>query len=176
MSGIVKWKPISVEQALAVLRAGGLLHTRREVVSRKSPITSAVTVRTSAAVRRTRPRRLDAIRQCAVHGLPWAAVYLLENDDSYCYSGSIQITKTLYRTQYAPGTQQTLILDDKWIDEETCAQCGAAGRGVFECGRCKNLVCHGLSSGVYFRCFCGAEGWSEARPQRHVAIIPGVWR
>jgi hypothetical protein len=118
------------------------------------------------------PRRVDALRMCAQRAKPWGSIYILQRDGSYEYSGSIQITKTLYRTQYTPGTQQMIKLDQKWIDEEVCAWCGACGEGLFQCGECNKTVCTGLSTGRYFRCYCGAEGWAEGRDLQHFAFVP----
>jgi len=118
------------------------------------------------------PPRIDLVRGCAQHdGSTWAAVYLLNAEGGYEYSTSIVVSKTLYRTQYAPGVATTLIWDDTWIDEETSALCGVAGRPV-RCGRCRQLACRGRSSGQYFRCFCGNEGWIEISKLEHLGVIP----
>lgn len=119
------------------------------------------------------PPRIDLIRSCAQHGgNPWAAVYLLNSDGGYEYSTSVAISKTLYRTQYAPGVAETLVWNGDWIDDETCALCGASGHGAVHCGSCRHLVCRGRSTGEYFRCFCGAEGWIKKTAIEHPGVIP----
>ena len=166
---IVRWKPRgscgeSIERSLAIIRGAGELPAKAE--QRPQAVTSSA-----------KPPRLDVLRICAQHDRPGAAVYLLERDGSYHYSTSIQITTTLYRTQYAPGAQETLVIDPRWIDEETCAWCGVSGR-AFECGVCKKLVGACRSTGMYFRCrpSCGAEGLARPRSVENIAIVPRIFR
>jgi len=123
------------------------------------------------------PPRVDLLRVCAQHGgQPWAAVYLLNRDGGYDYSTSIAVTRTLYRAQYAPGVAEPVVWDDRWIDEETCALCGVAGIGPVRCGVCRQLVCHGRSTGRYFRCCCGAENWMQNSGLQHPGVIPKLSR
>ncbi len=167
---IVKWKPRgscaeSIERSLAIIRGGGGLPARAE---RPLPPTASD----------LKPARLDVLRTCAQHDRPWAAVYLLARDGSYQYSTSIQITKLLYRTQYTPGAQETQVIDNRWIDEETCPWCGVSGKGAFLCGQCKKLIGHCRSNGMFFRCTprCGAEGWAAPRNFENIALVPRILR
>jgi hypothetical protein len=118
------------------------------------------------------PPRIDLVRICAQHGgKPWAAVYLLNAGGGYDYASSVVVSKTLYRTQYAPGVAPTVIWDDTWIDEEVCGLCGVAGLPV-RCGTCRSLVCRGRSTGEFFRCSCGSEGWIQKTDLEHLGVIP----
>jgi hypothetical protein len=160
---IKKWQPPSeaqkIEQALEFIR------------SKKS--TSVLQIQ-KADVRLARePRRIDVVRFCALHGLDWAAVYNPQADGSYKYSSQIQITDPLRRAQYAPGSQEIAVLDNRWISEEICAWCGVPGL-PFKCNRCNRIVCGGKSTGLYFRCYCGSEGWAERRKFENLGIVPKV--
>ena len=119
-----------------------------------------------------KPLRIDVMRMCAVHRQPWGAVYILQKNGSYQYAKSIRVTKALCRTQYAPGTQEIVTLDERWLDQEECAWCGACEEGIFQCANCHKLVCGGLSNGRYFRCYCGGEGWAVERRMQHLAFVP----
>jgi hypothetical protein len=122
------------------------------------------------------PRRIDLPRKCAVHkGEPWVAVYIRQADGSYKYSDSVRVTPEMQRWQYAPGTQKIVELDNKWLEIEKCGVCGVtvqvpAARGSFYCGGCGHSVCGGLSNGLYFRCFCGTEGWAKPTRINHTGI------
>jgi hypothetical protein len=123
------------------------------------------------------PPRVDLLRVCAQHGgNPWAAVYLLNAKGGYDYSTSIVISKTLLRSQYAPTVAEQVIWDGTWIDEETCALCGVSGFGAIRCGTCRRLVCAGRSTGQFFRCFCGAQGWIQDQGIEHLGVIPQLVR
>jgi hypothetical protein len=164
---ITKWKPRSlcpesIERSLAIIRGGGELPARQQLLP--------------AARSSGKPRRLDVLTLCAQHDRWSGAVYLLEKDGSYKYSTSIQITETIRRAQYAPGTQEIQVVDSRWIGEQTCAWCGVSGRGAFECGACKRPVGHCRSTGMYFRCteICPGEGWAEERSIKHIGIVPRI--
>jgi hypothetical protein len=118
------------------------------------------------------PPRIDLVRICAQHGgKVWAAVYLLNAGGGYDYASSVVVSKTLYRTQYAPGVAPTVVWDDTWIDEEVCALCGVAGLPV-RCGGCGQLVCRGRSTGEFFRCCCRSEGWIKPSALEHLGVVP----
>jgi hypothetical protein len=169
MHDIVKWNGkssalVRLEEALAR--------------DRRSPALTALRALAPAMVRKEPlPARVDLLRVCAQHGgHPWAAIYLLGPNSGYHYSTSIAITKTLYRTQYAPGLAVPVVWDSSWIDEETCALCGVSGFGPVRCNRCEKLVCRGRSTGQYFRCYCGNENWATHANFEHPGMIPKLGR
>lgn len=163
MNGLVKWNAglaslLKLEKVLA-----------RD--DRRSPAPPRTPARAPASITKF-PPRVDLLRICAQHeGNPWMAVYLLNTRGGYDYSTSVAVSKTLYRTQYAPGASEPIVWDSRWIDEESCALCGVAGLPVL-CGDCGRIVCRGRSSGLYFRCACGSEGWLERSPFEHLGVIP----
>ena len=166
MSQIVKYNPQSAS-----------LRRLEQTLERERQSTPLPQTRTNGPIaRRTTklPPRVDLLRVCAQHENPYAAVYLLDSGNGgYHYSTSVAISKTLYRTQYAPAVAETVIWDNKWIDEETCALCGVSGRPV-QCGVCRQISCRGRSTGQYFRCSCKAEGWIEERAFEHIGVIPSM--
>jgi hypothetical protein len=165
MLGMVKWNGSSAS-----------LRRLEQALERERPSPALLAVKESALVKTPNaglPPRVDLLRVCAQHGgNPWAAVYLLNASGGYEYSASIAITKTLSRTQYAPAVANTVIWDNTWIDEESCALCGVPSRGPVRCGACRQLVCRGRSTGQYFRCCCGAEGWIKTEGIEHLGVIP----
>jgi hypothetical protein len=166
----------SIEKSLAILR-GEKLPAAREVLPSvrrvvNPPPGPSGFRHVAAPLPNDLPRRADLLRICALHGRPWAAVYMLDYD-KYEYSSSIQITQTLYRTQYGPGCQETVVWDSRWITEETCPWCGVTSK-PFRCGKCKQLSGGCMSTGMYFRCFCGAEGMAELLAFEHVGFIPKI--
>lgn len=163
--GLVKWTG-GLSSSLQRLEA--VLESERSLPARPAPQGPAL-VKSGAA---ELPPRVDLLRGCAQHeGAPWAAIYLLNANRGYDYATSIVLSNALCRTQYAPGAAQTVIWDNTWIDEECCPLCGVAGRPV-RCGRCRQLVCRGRTTGQYFRCFCGAEGWIQKNRLEHLGVIP----
>lgn len=169
MHGIVKWNGNSP----------ALQRLQRELgLERKLSRAAELETAPGAQICKVRlPPRIDLLRVCAQHeGKPWAAVYLLNRDGGYDYASSIVVTKTLYRTQYAPGVAEPVVWDGRWIDEETCALCGVSGPGPVRCGACRALVCRGRCTGRYFRCFCGAEDWMQSSSLQHPGVIPKLAR
>ena len=165
MNGLVKWNG-----QLASLRKleKALARDEQRLPAPLPARTSALAPASTAKL----PPRVDVVRICAQHeGNPWMAVYLLNAEGGYDYSSSVAVSNTLYRTQYAPGVSEGIVWDSRWIDEETCALCGVAGRSV-RCGRCRQLVCRGRSTGQYFRCACGSEGWIQTTTLEHLGMIP----
>jgi hypothetical protein len=169
MNGLVKWN-------------GHLASLRKleNALARDEPrLPAPVPQRTSAlapASTSKLPPRVDLLRICAQHdGNPWMAVYLLNAEGGYDYSTSVAVSKTLYRTQYAPGVGEGIVWDGRWIDEECCALCGVAGLPV-HCGSCNRIVCHGRSAGQYFRCACGFEGWIRKKSFDHLGVVPKLGR
>jgi hypothetical protein len=169
MNGLVKWNGQlaslrKLEKALA-----------RDEQRLPAPPAARISALAPASVAKL-PPRVDLLRVCAQHGgNPWMAVYLLNAQGGYDYSTSVAVSKTLYRTQYAPGAGEGIVWDGRWIDEETCALCGVAGLPV-RCGGCARIVCRGRSSGQYFRCACGSEGWLQQNAIQHLGVIPRLGR
>jgi len=173
MNGLIKW----TRPSLSLERLEQVLERERR------PPAPSVSAPQRPGMLRSRnmglPPRVDLLRVCAQHGgNPWAAVYLLNANGGYDYSTSIVISKTLLRSQYAPTVAEQVIWNDTWIDEETCALCGVSSRGPIRCGssNCRQLVCAGRSTGQFFRCFCGAEGWIQNQPIEHLGVIPQLAR
>lgn len=181
--------PASVQRSLAIMRGEPVPAEPRIVPVQRTPVETAVAILSEVeklqslpscvGMTATRlkqggqPARVDCVRVCAYHNLPWAAVYLLERDGSYRYSDSIQIRKRLYMSRYIPGERQVYFMDSCWITEEECAHCGAYGFS-WHCTECDMLVCHGRSSGNYLRCRtrCGMEGHMVPGPVSDVGIVP----
>lgn len=117
------------------------------------------------------PRRLDLMRQCAAHeGHLWASVFVLNAYGIYDYTGNgVVITDAMRRTQYAPGLAEALNLTQP-CGQETCPCCGVTGF-LFKCVQ-GHIVCGGLSTGLYMRCFCGGEGLAVPQTFQHVAFAP----
>lgn len=196
MSGeLVRYKRRDeIQRALDLIRSDSRLVVSRRVggeqlQSSGAPPAPGHGARHFGLVASALPARVDALRRCAVHtGARWAAVYTLDPPEysnperPYQYSGSIRLGADLYRTQYAPGSQVAAALDNRFLTEEECAWCGTVTLkgitdgcgGAFECKDCGELVCGGLSTGLYFRCYCGSEGWAVKKQIRNVGLIPGL--
>jgi hypothetical protein len=150
---LVKYIPL--ETKLAVLDE--LFPARRQ-----SPALTRKEEKTLAAACTCSPGGVvDLPRVCAVHDKPYVARYVMGADGRFRHGQTIKVTRALWRGQYE-GNENRCVVDSTDIDDESCAWCGAHGRGGVLCPNCNAEVCRGRMADRYFRCRESCKGKGTA--------------
>jgi hypothetical protein len=120
-------------------------------------------------------------RVCAVHAMPWTAVY------ERLPNGLFQLLECVSSPANVVGTSTSIAEVPADIVrgsvEEVCAICGAKSlggewaAGVVKCRGCKQFVCLGRSmvtqNGLLFRCYCPSSGVVERRLRGYEGVLLG---
>jgi hypothetical protein len=118
---------------------------------------------------------VDLPRVCAVHDKPYDARYIMGADGRFRHAQTIQLTRALWRGQYE-GNENRCVVDTADIDDESCAWCGAHGRGGVLCPSCNAEVCRGRMAEKYFRCraSCPGKGTAVRRSWTREGLRPEI--
>ena len=119
---------------------------------------------------------VDLPRVCALHDRPYVARYVMGADGRFRHGQTIKVTRALWRGEYE-GNQNRYCVPHADIDDESCAWCGAHGRGSFLCPVCRTEVCRGRTADRYFRCreSCGYEApLGPVKVRAHEGLRPEI--
>jgi hypothetical protein len=202
---IIKWRPNmdDIEKALAVVKkaeierpspgqAGSYLEIRRqaEIIDRVFEVRPAVQPRFTvnynppaiAYGEANTPVIRDQIelpRMCASRRMPYMVRYI--SAGRWEYSCSVRVDPQTQHELYGCRVHDTLQFTSDDAGYETCAWCGAVGRGGIQClgsTGCGTFTCHGTiyqrASETWSRCVCGRDGRLTMNHTVQTGIFPKV--
>jgi hypothetical protein len=120
--------------------------------------------------------QVELPRMCASRRMPYIVRYILAG--RWEYSCSVRLDPQTRHELYGGRVHERIQLSTDDLGYETCAWCGATGKGGIWCNRCGAVACHGTKyrrgNETWARCACGRECAICERSYTETAIFPKV--